>query len=104
LGEKIVADLDRIACRGRTPDLTLWLDINIETSLERARHRNTRQSSAATRMDEQSPAFYKRVLEGYRLLAEREPDRFIRVDGDGTVEQVAARVWEAYSRWENGHV
>jgi dTMP kinase len=104
LGEKIVADLDRIACRGRTPDLTLWLDTNIETSLGRARHRNTQQSNAGTRMDEQSRAFYGRVLEGYRLLAAREPDRFTRVDGDGTSEEVAARVWEAYSRWVNGYV
>ena len=99
-----MADLDRIACRGRTPDLTLWLDTNLATSLDRARHRNTQQSSAGTRMDEQSRAFYERVLEGYRLLAAREPDRFIRVDGDGTPEQVAARVWQAYSRWADGHV
>lgn len=104
LGEKMVADLDRISCRGRTPDLTLWIHVNLETSLGRARHRNTQQSSAGTRMDEQSRAFYERVLAGYQLLAAREPDRFIRVDGDGTPEEVATRVWEAYSRWEAGHV
>lgn len=104
LGEKIVADLDRIACRGRTPDLTLWIDTDIEVSLNRARHRNTEQSSAETRMDEQSRAFYERVLQGYLALAQREPDRFVRVDGAGTLEEVAERVWEAYSRRELGHV
>ena len=104
LGEKIVADLDRIACRGRTPDLTLWIHVNLETSLSRARRRNTQQSSTGTRMDEQSKAFYERVLEGYRLLARREPDRFVQVDGEGTPEQVAARVWEAYTRWGTGRV
>ena len=104
LGEKIVADLDRIACRGRTPDLTLWLDTDPELSLSRARHRNTQQSSAGTRMDEQSRAFYDRVLQGYRALAGREPDRFVRVDGDGAPEDVAERVWETYSRWEAGRV
>ncbi len=104
LGEKIVADLDRIACRGRTPDLTLWLDTDPELSLSRARHRNTQQPGAGTRMDEQSRAFYDRVLQGYRALAEREPDRFVRVPGDGAPEDVAERAWETYSRWEAGRV
>jgi dTMP kinase len=104
LGDKIVADLDRIACRGRTPDLTLWLDTNLEISLNRARRRNSQQSSAGTRMDEQSRAFYERVLKGYRELAERESHRFVRVDGAGTPDQAAARVWAAYSRWEAGRV
>jgi len=104
LGEKIVADLDRIACRGRAPGLTLWIDVDLETSLSRARDRNTRQSSSGTRMDEQSRAFYRRVLDGYRLLASREPNRFIRVDGRGKPDEVAERVWEVYTRWEANRV
>src|SRR6516162_4269372 len=36
LGVENVLALDRIACRGLTPDLTILLDIDAETSLERA--------------------------------------------------------------------
>lgn len=104
LGEAIVADLDRIACRGRKPDLTLWIDVELETSLGRARSRNAQESAEGTRMDEQSRVFYERVLQGYRVLAEREPGRFVRVDGNGTLEQVAERVKSAYSRLEHGDV
>jgi len=104
LGEPIVADLDRIACRGRRPDLTLWIDVELETSLGRARSRNAQESAEGTRMDEQSRVFYERVLQGYRVLAEREPGRFVRVDGNGTLEQVAERVKSAYSRLEHGDV
>lgn len=97
LGEQIVADLDRIACSGRKPDLTLWIDVELETSLNRARSRNAQESAEGTRMDEQSRIFYERVLQGYRVLAEREPDRFVRVDGNGTLDEVAERVKAAYA-------
>jgi len=104
LGEQIVADLDTIACRGRKPDLTLWIDVELETSLNRARSRNVQEAAEGTRMDEQSRIFYERVLQGYRVLAEREPQRFVRGDGNGTPDQVAGRVKGAYARLENRNV
>jgi dTMP kinase len=104
LGEQIVADLDGIACRGRKPDLTLWIDVELETSLRRARSRNEQESAEGTRMDEQSRIFYERVLQGYRVLAEREPERFVRVDGNGALDEVAGRVRVAYALLENRDV
>jgi dTMP kinase len=104
LGEQIVADLDGIACRGRKPDLTLWIDVELETSLNRARSRNVQESAEGTRMDEQSRIFYERVLQGYQVLAEREPARFVRVDGDGTLDEVAGRVKAVYAQLEACHV
>ena len=55
-------------------------------------------------MDEQSRAFYEQVLQGYRILAERQPERFVRVDGNGTLDEVAERVKLAYSRLEPSRV
>jgi dTMP kinase len=101
LGEQIVADLDGIACCGRKPDLTLWIDVELETSLRRARSRNARECAEGTRMDEQSRVFYERVSQGYRVLAECEPVRFVRVDGNGTLKEVAERVMAAYAHLEN---
>ncbi|MCP5111704.1 MAG: dTMP kinase [bacterium] len=98
LGEQVVADLHRIACKNLTPDLTLYLDIDLETSLERARARNRELSGAEaveTRMDEQSTEFYARVRDGYARLAHREPHRFIVIDGNRGVEAIAADVWGA---------
>ena len=39
-----------------------------------------------------------------RRNAEREPQRFVRVDGNGTPDQVAGRVKAAYARLENRNV
>lgn len=104
LGTEVVQSLDRIACRGRRPDLTFWMDIDLETSLERARSRNRDQAAEETRMDDQERAFFERVLQGYQALAEAEPDRVVRVDGRGTVEEVAARVAAAYDGFRSRHV
>jgi dTMP kinase len=54
LGAETVMTLDRIACRGLKPDLTLLLDIDAEISLRRAHARNASAAHNETRMDEQS--------------------------------------------------
>ena len=92
---KVVLDLDRIACRGLKPDLTLLIDIDIETSLTRAKRRNDRVGQAESRIDEESAAFHERVRDGYLALARSEPERFIVIDGRGGIGDVGALVKEA---------
>jgi dTMP kinase len=108
LGQEVVAALDAIACRGRKPDLTVWVDIDLETSLERARRRNEEVAVSGakreTRMDEQTREFYSRVREAYQRLTEAEPRRFARVDGRGTVAEVFERVWSAFHAFRQNHV
>jgi dTMP kinase len=96
LGEDVVLALDGVACRGRKPDLTFWIEIDRETSLARARLRNKEVSTDDTRMDEQSEAFYSRVHAAYERIAEHEPRRVQRVNGEGSIEEVAARVWAVW--------
>ena len=98
LGEEVVEALDRIACRGRRPDLTLWIDIPVDAALERAR------AGSPDRMDSQQREFYLKVAEGYRTLARREPDRVRRVDGAGAEEEVFERVWRAFESFRGRHV
>ena len=51
LGAEVVYDVDRIACRGLVPDLTLVVDIDVETGLARAHRRNQRTQDVETRLD-----------------------------------------------------
>lgn len=103
LGGEIVERLDAIACRGRKPDLTFWIDAPIEASLRRAKARNAGSASTETRMDEQSLAFYQRAWEGYRSLAAGEPARIVRIAGDAPVEVVAARVQQSWHDFLGRH-
>ena len=95
LGADAVMALDRIACRGLVPDLTLLIDIDAETSLARAHARNASESTGETRMDEQSLEFHRKVYEAYHALAAREPPRFRIVDGRAGIDAIAAEIWKA---------
>jgi dTMP kinase len=92
---RVVLDLDRIACQGLKPDVTLLIDIDLETSLARAKRRNDRVGQSESRIDEESAAFHERVREGYLALARNEPERFIVIDGRGSIGEVGAVIREA---------
>jgi dTMP kinase len=93
LGVDTIVALERIACRGLKPDLTLLVDIDAETSLARARARNLAQPHCETRMDDQSIEFHRRVYEAYHALAAREPERVKVVDGRADVDAIERQIW-----------
>jgi dTMP kinase len=95
LGFEVVRALHVLALGEILPDLTIYLDIDLDTSMARAhgRNRGTEAAAAESRLDEQSMAFHRRVREGYRKIANEEPGRFKTVDGWDAPEQVAERVW-----------
>ena len=95
IDSSVVLDLDRIACRGLKPDVTFLIDIDLETSLARAKRRNERVGSAESRIDEESAAFHERVRQGYLTLARSEPDRFVVIDGRGGIGEVGAVIRQA---------
>lgn len=95
LGSDVVLDVDRIACRGLVPDLTLCIDIDPVIGLGRARARNEQQPGVETRLDEQDLEFYRKVREGYRQIASDEPNRVKLIDGSGTIEAIEADIWRA---------
>ena len=94
LGPEVVLTLDRIACHGLIPDLTVFVDIDLDESLERARGRNITSASSETRLDDESREFHKRVRAAYLALAKQEARRFIVIDGAASVDEVAGRVWK----------
>jgi dTMP kinase len=82
--------VDRIACHGLVPDLTLCIDIDTETGLSRA---HSRAQHHEMRYEQQGAEFHQRVRAAYHELARREPRRFRLIDGRGSPEQIAEKVW-----------
>jgi dTMP kinase len=95
LDTEVVRELDRIACRGLQPDVTILIDIDIETSLARAKRRNERTRSDESRIDDEGTEFHERVRKGYLALAKAEPDRIIVIDGAAEIGDVGRRMREA---------
>jgi dTMP kinase len=91
LGWDLVLEVDRIACHGLVPDLTLCIDIDTETGLSRA---HSRAQHHEMRYEQQGAEFHQRVREAYHELARREPQRFRLIDGNGSPEDIAVKVWQ----------
>jgi dTMP kinase len=95
LGTEVVYEVDRIACRGLVPDLTLIIDVDTEVGLRRAHSRNRRTQDVETRLDEQAIEFHRKVRDAYHQLASDEPKRIRLIDGGQDENAVARAVWEA---------
>lgn len=84
--------------RGLEPDLTLWLDLPIETGLARAaRRRAAGTDSAVDRFESETVAFFERVRECYRGIVEREAQRCRRIDASQSPSDVSAAAIGALS-------
>ena len=70
-----IAELERWACAGVIPDLTLLLDLPVATGRARAAGRGD-----ADRIEVEADAFFERVRMSYRERAAAEPDRFRVID------------------------
>ncbi len=83
-----VEQLSRWATDGVWPDLVVLLDVPEEVS-------EGRLGAERDRMEEVGDGFHQRVVAGFRALGAADPDRWVVVDGTGTVDEVADRVWAA---------
>jgi dTMP kinase len=99
LGADAVAALERIACRGLKPHLTLLVDVDAEASLARARARNAAAPHCETRLDDESIEFHQRVWEAYHVLARSQPDRVKLVNGRADLDTIEGEVWKVVSAY-----
>ncbi|HKD13938.1 MAG TPA: dTMP kinase [Candidatus Angelobacter sp.] len=95
LGSEAVLQLHRILCHNLQPDLTILMLSDPGRSVARARRRNTEQTKRSqadeNRFEKENRAFYKRVLDAYMAIAEREK-RVVTVDAREPIEKVHKKI------------
>jgi dTMP kinase len=87
LGPDAVAALSAFATDGLVPDLVVLLTVSDEEAAARMG-----AVGSPDRLEAAGDDFHARVAEGYRALAAADPDRWVVVDGSGSVAEVARRV------------
>ena len=85
-----LAALSGFATEGLEADVVVLLDL---APAEAA----GRRGPVPDRLEAAGEAFHRRVDEGFAALAAADPDHWAVVDARGTVDEVAARVWDAVS-------
>jgi len=73
----------------RDADLTIFVDLPVDTCLERIGTRNAARDIYETR------AVLERVRAGYEAAIELRPNGVVRVDGTGTIDEVHAAIMRA---------
>jgi dTMP kinase len=99
LSVDMIRQVNEAATGGLVPGLTFLLDCLPEQALARtgvvkATNEASRLDAPGTRRFEQeSLEFHRRVRDGYRQIAEREPDRWHIIDATQTPEEISAVIW-----------
>ena len=85
LGIDEVWSINQFAIEDLMPQLTIYFDIEPELGLKRI---NKNKEREINRLDLENLEFHQKVRDGYYLLMKRFPDRIVRIDASGTVEEV----------------
>jgi dTMP kinase len=81
-----------LATAGLKPDLTIYLDIDVEEGLRRKLTAHGAGQAEWNRLDQQEMAFHRRVRDGYLRMAAREPDRWLVIDATQDLEAIQALI------------
>jgi dTMP kinase len=87
LGEARVRELSLIVTEGLLPDRTFLVLLDPAEALRRA-------SGDHDRIEREGATFMRKVDEGYRALADAEPERIVAVDGSLPADEIAKEIRE----------
>ena len=83
LGVDTVYKVNEFALQGIMPDMTILMDLDAEVGLARKKNQ-----AELDRMERESVDFHKKVVAGYRDLADRYPERILKVDAALQVQEI----------------
>jgi len=93
LSTPTIAQLEALVQGELRPDLTLILDLPVETGLQRVAQR-----SAQDRFESESRAFFERVRSTYLARAQREPQRYAVIDAGVALDKVQEQIRHQLTR------
>ncbi|HEY6417705.1 MAG TPA: dTMP kinase [Candidatus Binataceae bacterium] len=89
---KLLGELNRLASDGMIPDLTILLDLPIETGLARTRARAKGATRGFDRFEGEEAEFHRKVRQGFLAIARAEPDRVVVINTERPKEVVSREI------------
>jgi dTMP kinase len=94
LQRETIRRIDSVVLDDFKPDLTLMLDLDVETGLKRAGARG----EAESRFENFDRDFHERLRQAFLEIARRHPDRCQVINAAENEDAVAAAIWSAVAR------
>ena len=85
LGPEEILDISMFATQGLQSDLIVLIDVDAPLAVDRL-------GKNLDRIENAGDDFHSRVMSSYRVMASEDPERWIVIDGSGTVEEVSRQV------------
>ena len=86
LDQELIERLNREATEGLEPDLTVLLDLPVETAL-------ARKNSSADNFDDAPVDFHHKIRQGYVALAAADPGSWLVLDGQRAPKKLSQEIW-----------
>jgi dTMP kinase len=83
------------------PDVTFLLDIDVKIGLERSFKKSQTMDTKELRFENVDVAFHERLRQGYLELAKQNPDRFIIINANQSIEDVTKEIIAKYEAFIN---
>jgi len=93
---RFINGLERITVGDIVPDLTIILDIDVQTGLARAAQR--RSGEKIDRFENERVEFHQKLRDSYKEIAAANPERCALIDASGTPEAVAFSIWKVVAK------
>ena len=87
LDRELIDRLNREATGGLEPDLTVFLDLPVETALAR------KGGGSGDNFDDAPVDFHRRIHRGYSALAAADPGGWLVLDGQRPPEELSRDIW-----------
>lgn len=93
LGVDFITRINAYALENYLPDLTVFIDLTPEAAFARKHG-----ADANDRLEQAGMAFHKKVYEGYKAIAEAEPDRFVCINGNKTPDEIFGEILAVFQQ------
>lgn len=93
MGIDLVYEVNQYAIGDTLPDLTIMIDIDADTGISRKK-----KQAELDRMEREAIDFHEKVVSGYREIADKYPERILRIDGNRSIDNIHAQITAAVDK------
>lgn len=87
IGADNIDALNKLACGGIAPDLTVFLDLDPQSAFKRKGG-----ADKDDRLEQEGENFHKKVYLGYLQAAEKYPNRIVKIDSSGNAQEIHGKI------------